>query len=154
MMLQYRFLFVCFVLLTSVASAFIIAPQHCTWGRTTTAKTNNNKLSMTVTDESTTNAGSPLEVVSTTTTAADMEDTLASSSSSTTSPKKMIARNLGRGGEIQEFNFVDPYMAANTRPWEMNWWAYILFGFPFVLLLNDALHFLPTEGPLSFLTTL
>lgn len=31
----------------------------------------------------------------------------------------------------------------------MGWWAYLLFGFPFVLLLNDAFHFMPTEGPLS-----
>jgi hypothetical protein len=33
----------------------------------------------------------------------------------------------------------------------MDWWAYILFGFPFVLLADDAFHFLPKDGPLSFL---
>jgi hypothetical protein len=30
-------------------------------------------------------------------------------------------------------------------------WAFFLFGFPFVLLANDAFHFFPEEGPLSFL---
>jgi hypothetical protein len=28
----------------------------------------------------------------------------------------------------------------------------ILVGFPFILLANDFLHFLPTEGPLAFLS--
>ena len=42
-------------------------------------------------------------------------------------------------------------MAANTNPLEMSWWAYILFGLPPILLLNDAFHFLPTDGPLGML---
>lgn len=33
----------------------------------------------------------------------------------------------------------------------MSWWAYLLFGFPFVLLLDDAFHFLPKDGLFAFL---
>jgi cytoskeletal protein RodZ len=63
---------------------------------------------------------------------------------------KNVVRNMNTG-ELQEVKWVDPAMRANTNPWEMNWWAYILFGFPPILLLNDVFHFLPTEGPLGFL---
>lgn len=71
-------------------------------------------------------------------------------------PKKqtMMVKNLARGGEVTELGFVDPAMAANTNPFMMSWWAYPLFGFPFVLLADDAFHFLPKDGPLGFLGTL
>lgn len=67
---------------------------------------------------------------------------------------KAVYRNLARGGEITEVPWVDTEMAANTKPWEMSWWAYILWVGPVVLLANDFLHFLPKEGPLGFLGTL
>jgi len=75
------------------------------------------------------------------------------SSSSSTAPKA-VYRNLARGGEVTEVPWVDTEMAANTRPWEMSWWAYILWVGPIVLLANDFLHFLPKEGPLAFLGNL
>ena len=65
-------------------------------------------------------------------------------------PKKKYA-NLGKGEEVKEVNWVDPAMAANTNPFLMSWWAYIFFGFPFILLADDAFHFIPHEGPLAFL---
>mmetsp|Transcript_4075 Transcript_4075/g.4718 ORF Transcript_4075/g.4718 Transcript_4075/m.4718 type:complete len:131 (-) Transcript_4075:265-657(-) len=65
---------------------------------------------------------------------------------------KMMAKNLGRGGEVSEVKFRDPAMIANTNPFKMSWWAYILVGYPVLLLMNDFLHFLPKEGPLAFLT--
>lgn len=67
---------------------------------------------------------------------------------------KAVYRNLARGGEITEVPWVDDAMEANTKPWEMSWWAYLLCGLPVTLLANDFLHFLPKEGPLAFLTTL
>lgn len=60
-----------------------------------------------------------------------------------------VVRNVVRDmntGEIKEVKWVDPAMRANTRPWEMSWWAYLAFGFPMVLLANDFLHFLPKDG--------
>ena len=66
---------------------------------------------------------------------------------------KGVYKNLAKGGEITEVPWEDPAMLANST-FEMSWWAYILFGMPFLLLLNDVLHFLPTEGPLGFLSTL
>ena len=66
-------------------------------------------------------------------------------------PTKAVYKNLARGGQMEEVKWVDPAMTANTNPFEMSWWAYILFGFPFMLLANDAFHFLPTDGPLGFL---
>jgi hypothetical protein len=67
---------------------------------------------------------------------------------------KAVYRNLGKGGEEVQVPWVDDAMRANTNPLEMSWWAYILFGLPIVLLANDFLHFLPKEGPLSFISTL
>lgn len=67
---------------------------------------------------------------------------------------KAVYRNLARGGQVTEVPWVDDAMRANTKPWEMSWWAYLIFGLPFTLLANDFLHFLPKDGPLSFLTTL
>lgn len=67
---------------------------------------------------------------------------------------KAVYRNLARGGEVTEVPWVDDAMRANTKPWEMSWWAYLIFGLPFTLLANDFFHFLPKDGPLSFLTTL
>ena len=74
-------------------------------------------------------------------------------STSKESPKA-VYRNLARGGEITEVPWVDEAMRANTKPWEMSWWAYLIFGLPVTLLANDFLHFLPKDGPLAFLTTL
>lgn len=54
-------------------------------------------------------------------------------------------------GEIKEVKWVDPAMAANTSG-EMGILGYALVGLPAILLLNDAFHFLPTEGPLAFLS--
>ena len=62
-----------------------------------------------------------------------------------------IVRDMNTG-EVKEVKWVDPAMAANTNPLEMSWWAYILFGMPFVLIANDFLHFIPQDNPLSFLT--
>jgi hypothetical protein len=67
---------------------------------------------------------------------------------------KAVYKNLARGGELEEVTWVDPAMRANTNPFELSWWAYILFGLPVVLLLDDAFHFIPAEGPLAFLNRL
>ena len=70
-------------------------------------------------------------------------------------PTGSVVKNMNTG-ETQEVKWVDPAMAANTNPLEMNWWAYIAFGFPFVLLGNDVvksvfhMSFIPTDGPLGF----
>ena len=53
-------------------------------------------------------------------------------------------------GEMKEVKWVDPAMAANTNPLMLSPWAFAFF-IPFILLLDDAFHFLPKEGPLSFL---
>lgn len=66
----------------------------------------------------------------------------------------MSVRNFGRAGEVKEVKWVDPAMSANTNPLKMSLWAYVLFGFPMVLLANDVLHFIPEsakDGPLGFL---
>lgn len=62
-------------------------------------------------------------------------------------PSSMVRNMMGEATEVK---WVDPAMRANTNPLEMNIWAYPLFGFPFVLLLNDAFHFIPKEGPLGY----
>lgn len=66
-----------------------------------------------------------------------------------------FAKNLGRGGGVEEVKWVDPAMEANTNPLNMSAWAYILFGLlPGVLIANDFLHFIPEsakDGPLGFL---
>jgi len=43
----------------------------------------------------------------------------------TDAPRTMLVKNLGfgKGGEVKEVNFIDPAMAANTNPFQMNWWA-------------------------------
>ena len=63
---------------------------------------------------------------------------------------KNVVKDMNTG-EVKEVKWVDPAMRANTRPWEMNWWAYIAFGFPFLVLADDFFHFLPEDGPLGFL---
>ena len=68
------------------------------------------------------------------------------------SDDKNVAQNLGRGGEFKEVKWKDPAMSANTNPFEMSFWAYFLFGYPFLLLADDAFHFIPDsvkEGPLG-----
>ncbi|GKY92666.1 hypothetical protein MPSEU_000236600 [Mayamaea pseudoterrestris] len=69
-------------------------------------------------------------------------DADALSNLSTTQTPRNVVKDMNTG-EIKEVKWVDPAMEANTRPWEMNWWAYPLTLFPFVLLLDDAFHFLP-----------
>jgi hypothetical protein len=66
--------------------------------------------------------------------------------------KGSTVRNIMKGGEAKEVQWTDPAMAANTNPFLMSWWAYLFFGFfPATLLLNDAFHFLPKDGPIGFL---
>ena len=62
-------------------------------------------------------------------------------------------KNLSTNEEI-DVAWTDNAMAANTNPFLLSWWGYIIFGLPFVLLLDDAFHFIPSEGPLSFLKQL
>lgn len=97
----------------------------------------------------TTSEQRPLEVV------IDGESASVPAAESATFPsggRSMVVKNLAKGGEVKKVNFYDPAMAANTNPLQMEWWAYILVIFPFMLLANDFLHFLPTEGPLAFLS--
>jgi hypothetical protein len=75
-------------------------------------------------------------------------------SDATPDAPKSVYRNLARGGEVTSVPWVDEAMRANTNPFEMSWWAYIIFGLPVTLLLNDFLHFLPKDGPLAFLNNL
>jgi hypothetical protein len=63
-----------------------------------------------------------------------------------------VVKNMNTG-EIREVKWVDPAMKANTNPFRLEWWGYI-FILPFILLADDLLHFLPTEGPLSILKKL
>eukprot|EP00565_Helicotheca_tamesis_P002657 CAMPEP_0185728852 /NCGR_PEP_ID=MMETSP1171-20130828/4262_1 /TAXON_ID=374046 /ORGANISM="Helicotheca tamensis, Strain CCMP826" /LENGTH=142 /DNA_ID=CAMNT_0028397601 /DNA_START=91 /DNA_END=519 /DNA_ORIENTATION=- len=46
--------------------------------------------------------------------------------------------------------FSDPDAMAN-REMRLSWWGWIIFVYPTLLLLDDVLHFWPTEGPLSLL---
>ena len=122
--------------LASLASAF--------------APTNRPAFAMTQTSSRLLDTPKPLEEVSSTmesTTTTEEEDIVGAA-------PKAVYKNLARGGQIEEVQWIDPAMEANTNPLEMSWWAYILFGFPFVLLANDALHFLPTDGPLAFVAGL
>lgn len=73
----------------------------------------------------------PLTEVSADASATDDSET---SSSSESAPQSAVYRNLGAGGEPMEVKWVDPAMAANTNPLSMSWWAYPLFGFPFIVL--------------------
>lgn len=62
-----------------------------------------------------------------------------------------FVRNYGRGGEFKEVKWVDPAMSANTNPLVMDFWAYPLVLFPFVLLADDVFHFLPDSLKEGFL---
>jgi hypothetical protein len=57
----------------------------------------------------------------------------------------MMVKNIPTG-EIKEVPFYDPDMEANTDVTMISPWAVLLFGFPTILLLNDAFHFLPNDG--------
>ena len=47
---------------------------------------------------------------------------------------------------------IDSHMSCNYILFFLLFrWAYPLLGLPFILLLNDALHFIPEDGPLSYL---
>jgi len=91
-------------------------------------------------------AASPLQEISSTGPLVSVNEM-----SSTAEAPKMVVRNMNTG-EIKEVQWVDDAMQAHTNPLAMSWWAYPLFGFPFILLANDAFHFLPEDGPISFLT--
>jgi hypothetical protein len=57
----------------------------------------------------------------------------------------MMVKNIPTG-EIKEVPFYDPDMEANTDVTMISPWAALFFGFPTLLLLNDAFHFLPNDG--------
>jgi hypothetical protein len=57
----------------------------------------------------------------------------------------MMVKNIPTG-EIKEVPFYDPDMEANTDVTMISPWAVLLFGFPTILLLNDAFHFFPNDG--------
>jgi hypothetical protein len=62
----------------------------------------------------------------------------------------MMARNRNTG-EMMEVEMNESFLA--NEKFELNWWAWVGFvAFPLILLGNDALHFLPTDGPLGFLS--
>lgn len=53
-------------------------------------------------------------------------------------------KNLSTG-EISEMK-VDVRSDPTVSPWTMDWWAYILVSYPFILLADDFFHFLPEGG--------
>lgn len=75
--------------------------------------------------------------------ATPLESTSATETTKAPTPTGMVVKNLGKGGEETELNFYDPTMRANVSLFQMEWWAYLLVLYPFILLLNDAFHFLP-----------
>ena len=54
-------------------------------------------------------------------------------------------------GEVKEVAWKDPYMSANTDASGLGF-AYIFIAGPAFLLLNDVLHFVPPNSPISWLT--
>jgi hypothetical protein len=78
-----------------------------------------------------------------------------SSSSSSASPElgevKAVYLDMNTGKET-EVKWVDPAMAANSNLLDNLSWGYFFLVFPFTLLLDDVFHFLPRDGPLSFLS--
>jgi hypothetical protein len=129
-----------FILVLAVASAFSTPGQ---WGVVSCrASLSSSSLSMAIGDtpEPLQQQGDALQAEATIPAVADAWE----------APPKAKYVNLAKGGVSEEVKWVDPAMAANTNPFLMSWWAYILFGFPVVLLADDAFHFIPTEGPLSY----
>jgi hypothetical protein len=107
-------------------------------------------------DESAASAASPLSEVS----AAEASSidpavsVLASTSSEASTDEneiKAVYRDMNTGKE-KEVKWVDPAMAANTNLLDNLSFGYFFLVFPATLLLNDAFHFLPTEGPFAFLS--
>lgn len=144
-MMSLRFL--SFVLAIAFAAAF--APRSASFGVSRThvlANTSPSSLAMFSGD-----TPKGLEEVDTTEESTVESMATAEASTEEAEAPRAVYRNLAKGGELTEVPWVDPAMAANTKPWEMSWWAYIIFGLPVTLLMNDFLHFIPTEGPLSFL---
>ena len=80
-------------------------------------------------------------------------DVTPTSSSSTTSKQEYTVKNLNTGEDLK-VAWNDPAMEANTNPFLLSWWGYLLIGVPVLLLVNDVVHFIPQEGPLSFLNQL
>jgi hypothetical protein len=78
----------------------------------------------------------------------DDDDGIIIDASSLPPSTTMVAKNIATG-EVKEMPFYDPYMEANTDATMISPWAAILFGFPTILLLNDAFHFLPQDGVLG-----
>mmetsp|Transcript_21409 Transcript_21409/g.25836 ORF Transcript_21409/g.25836 Transcript_21409/m.25836 type:complete len:137 (-) Transcript_21409:204-614(-) len=61
--------------------------------------------------------------------------------------QRMVAINLAKGEEFEIPDFVDPAMIqASSNPFQMSWWAWIICGYPFIMLADDAFHFLPKGG--------
>jgi hypothetical protein len=131
-----------FTLFTIMAVATAFTAQS--WGVSTkvTARTQTARFMFSADDDV---AVKPLTEVSATMDTEATEDE---------APKKRgsVVRNISTGGEAKEVQWVDPAMQANTNPLLMSWWAYVFFGLlPTTLLLNDAFHFLPKDGPIGFL---
>lgn len=59
-------------------------------------------------------------------------------------PKKKVPtfKNLSTG-KVMELN-VDVRADTTVSPFKLSWWAYGLVVYPFVLLADDAFHFLPS----------
>jgi hypothetical protein len=144
------------VLLVASTSAFVLQKQTLSWGRTlgdvrSPPYSRLSKVYMfNVDDDQKKSESSASTTTPPTAPALATVDDMQSTESKETPVVRNIVKDMNTG-EIKEVKWVDPAMRANTRPWDMSWWAWILFGFPFVVLADDVFHFLPTEGPLGFL---
>mmetsp|Transcript_22694 Transcript_22694/g.26173 ORF Transcript_22694/g.26173 Transcript_22694/m.26173 type:complete len:153 (+) Transcript_22694:116-574(+) len=58
-------------------------------------------------------------------------------------PSEFEFVNLGAGGEMQKTGWNDPDMIANTNPFEISWYTWIIILIPATLLADDVFHFLP-----------
>jgi hypothetical protein len=140
---RYRTMLRLFTLFTIMAVATAFTAQS--WGVSTklTTRTQTARFMFSADDDSAVAVKPLTEVSATTEESTDVEV-----------PKKVgsVVRNISTGGEAKEVKWVDPAMQANTNPFLMSWWAYVFFAFlPTTLLLNDAFHFLPKDGPIGFL---
>uniref|UniRef100_A0A7S2A382 Uncharacterized protein n=1 Tax=Trieres chinensis TaxID=1514140 RepID=A0A7S2A382_TRICV len=69
----------------------------------------------------------------------------------TTGPTPTRVLNEATGEEYTP-KWVDPALGAQTNPFQLSWWGYLLVGYVALVYLNDFVHFLPEEGPLSFIS--
>lgn len=145
------------MLFVATTSAFVLQPQSKCWGAISgrTPTSTSSTLFMFNIDGKKEETSSSASVTTSSPPAAPALMTAGEATSSEVEDiEKPLVRNVVKDmntGELKEVKWVDPAMRANTRPWEMSWWAYIAFGFPFIVLANDAFHFLPKDGPLGFL---